>query len=173
MVFCLIVVLSGCGSSSPAIGVTSSPAEANHHLGGKKARIELSNGQVLTNMRDVYITDQQVSYREGRRGEMRSLPTSEVERVSVLVNTGRGRGATIGMVPGLVYAGIGAVTLMTNKNSAVGLLAGGTVMVTGILGVGVGAVVGMLIGDAATQDVYQVVYVSSDSDDGVDRKEAR
>lgn len=170
--FFMIVFLVGCGTSSRTVGLTSSPIDVNRIVAGERAQILLTDGRVIMPVTDVRMTEDVTVFRERSGSLSTTVPTSDVHSIGVRVRTGRARGAAIGALPGLAYAGIGSVILLSNRNSATGILAGGTVAVTGLLGMGIGALAGMLIGDAVTSDVYEIVYLAPATTDTVERVEA-
>lgn len=153
----LISTLSGCGATRPTAGPVTTPAEANAVLDGRLARITFSSGQVADAATDVYLAPDITTYRERRGATRVEVPTADVHSVGVRVRTGRARGALIGSLPGVGLAGLGTGMLLLD-GSLGSLVAGGGALVLGVAAAGAGAVVGMLVGDAVTDDVYQVVY---------------
>lgn len=68
MALILFVTLTGCGSSN-LIVPTTLPG-LNDELDGRKARIVLTDGRVIDEVRDVYVHEDLTTYREDKGSDL-------------------------------------------------------------------------------------------------------
>lgn len=156
-----LVGVCGCASSRVPAEPPATLDQVNAQLQGRWARIQQTNGQVMSRVENVQIGPDSTSCYHRLDERRMTLPTASIEHVAVRGQTGSGRGLAMGAAPGGAAAAIGAGILIASAgddrsigHALVGMLLLGGGALAGI----VGGITGALVGEAAVSDAWITVY---------------
>lgn len=166
LLFCALILLTGCISSSGPVGSASASLDAparsspalhsvNERIPDTPVTLRLTDGRRYREARFVVVGPERTTFTLLRKGPQ-SVETVTVERIERRMGGGRSAGAKIGATPGLLLMGLSALAMADGDSPEESF--GAAFALLGLAGTAAGAAFGSVVGHAVAPGEIEVLY---------------